>query len=352
MDINREIGSEFWKTDILEGKMIRNESDYIYLLSGRTALDFIIRDIKVSKNIKFIYMPSYCCYTMILPFLQNGISVEFYNVGFENGKFTYDIDFETKCDTILIMQYFGYCNDQVVQSIERLRKNGKTIIEDATHSWFSKEPYSYLSDYVFASLRKWTGIPCGAVAIKNYENFIIPISDYSNNNYIDIRLKAALLKKKYIEKNEGNKGKFLQLFSQAENLLDLDYQDYSIPKYYEFIIAKIDAEKIKKYRQTNANFLIEELSSFREIKTIFINSKDTPLFVPIIVNKGRRDELRQHLINNEIYCPVHWAISNEHKIDDFYLYKNSLSLVCDQRYDLSNMKRIIKCIDDFYGKGV
>lgn len=348
----KEIGSEFWEIELNKEIKSIQETNYAFLLSGRTSLDYIIKDLKVSKDIKSVYMPSYCCHTMIQPFISNGVDVEFYDIDFENNKYTYKIDYNIQCDAILIMQYFGYNNKTVTQIIKRFKELGKIIIEDATHSWFSEIPYNNKSDYAFVSFRKWTGVPCGALAIKQYGNFNVPVSDCTKESYINIRLKAASLKKKYIEKSEGDKKSFLRLFDQAENLLDFDYKDYSIPEYYESLIARLDIELIKTIRHTNANFLISELKNFEELKTVDITSKDTPLFVPIIVKNGKRDELRQHLINNEIYCPIHWIISNEHRIESFYLYKNSLSLVCDQRYDLSDMKKIIDCINGFYRKGV
>ena len=63
-----EIGSEFWK----ENKKYLNENERLFL-SGRTALDAIIKDSKKEHIIKSALLPSYCCHTMIEPFLRNDI---------------------------------------------------------------------------------------------------------------------------------------------------------------------------------------------------------------------------------------------------------------------------------------
>ena len=71
------------------------------------------------------------------------------------------------------------------------------------------------------------------------------------------------------------------------------------------------------------------------------------MFVPIIVEN--RDKLRKYLIDKKIYCPVHWPLSNYHKIkvNDQEIYQNELSLICDQRYNLDDMKYIVDVIKEF-----
>jgi dTDP-4-amino-4,6-dideoxygalactose transaminase len=345
----KEIGSEFWEVDISCGSELVMDKQHQYLLTGRTALDFIIRDIKATREFKSVYMPSYCCHTMIQPFLENGVDVEFYDICFENGKYTYEINFDNRCDVILIMQYFGFHNATVEHAINRLKASGKIIVEDSTHSWYSENPYCDKSDYIFASFRKWTGLPCGAVALKQFGDFSIQVPNGTNTKYIELRQQAANLKKQYIERHIGQKEVFLRCYSQAEEMLEIDYENYNMPSYFEEFISRLDVRKIKQKRKSNAKYLNEKLKYCIGIKTIIQNDKDVPLFVPIIVLNEKRDKLRQYLIANEVYCPVHWPLSKEHKINNTYLYDNSLSIVCDQRYSLIDMERIIKLINAFYG---
>lgn len=348
----KEIGSEFWEVELNKERKTILEEHYKFLLTGRTVLDYIIKDIKINKHIKSIYMPSYCCHTMIQPFLDNSIDVQFYNVGFDNGQYTYEIDFDTNCDVVLIMQYFGFYNEEVEKSINQFKKYGKIIIEDATHSWFSQNPYSHKSDYVLASFRKWTGLHCGAIAVKRYDSFSELSSNRINYRYIQIRQQASELKKEYIENNKGKKEIFLKMFSEAENSLRNNYQDYRIPDSYERLITRLDIETIKTRRQENSKVLIEGLKNLKKIRILEITYKDVPLFVPIIVLEGKRDELRKYLIDHNIYSPVHWILSEEHRIDDTYLFDNSLSLICDQRYNLQDMERINELINEFYREEV
>ena len=66
---------------------------------------------------------------------------------------------------------------------------------------------------------------------------------------------------------------------------------------------------------------------------------DCPLFVPIITKK--RNEIRQFLTDNKIYCPVHWPKPAGCESN---LYDTELSLICDQRYSEEDMKRLVEVL--------
>ena len=334
-----EIGSEFWDL---------KTKDLKYLLVGRTALDHIIKDIKATSKAKKAYLPTYCCHTMIQPFIDNNIDVLFYEVNIKNGAFNYDLDYNVNFDIVLIMQYFGIANAQVDKIAKNLKDHNKIVIEDTSHSVFLDKPYTCYSDYTFTSFRKWTGLACGAVACKNNDAFAIEKPLKTNKQYIDLRTRAASLKKQYIDSKAGKKDDFLNLFSEAENLIETDYRDYSLPEYYINQINNLDTEYIKTKRRLNAKTLYNALKDLLQIETLNFKDSDVPLFVPILVKDRLRDQLRAHLTKNNIYCPIHWPLSPLHKVTDTYIYDNILSLVCDQRYSPRDMIRIADVIKNFY----
>ena len=65
------------------------------------------------------------------------------------------------------------------------------------------------------------------------------------------------------------------------------------------------------------------------------------MIVPIMLKN--RDVIRKKLIDNKIYCPVHWPKPMGCNSN---IYDMELSLVCDQRYDIDDMKRIVSVIND------
>ena len=68
---------------------------------------------------------------------------------------------------------------------------------------------------------------------------------------------------------------------------------------------------------------------------------DCPLFVPVLLEN--RDKVRKHLTENKIYCPVHWP---KPEGADSNIYDMELSLICDQRYGVNDMERIVSVLSE------
>ena len=63
------------------------------------------------------------------------------------------------------------------------------------------------------------------------------------------------------------------------------------------------------------------------------------MFVPII--SKNRNNIRKKLIENNIYCPIHWTSFNNSNNE---IYANELSLICDQRYAKEDMELEVKIV--------
>jgi dTDP-4-amino-4,6-dideoxygalactose transaminase len=349
-----EIGSIFWEADVNSGNYNHFEDDHDsqYFLSGRTALDYIIRDIAAKNVFKSVYMPSYCCRSMIVPFLKNNIKVVFYDVVIdEKNGYKYNIDDGIKCDAVLVIQYFG----SICRGAEALagiyKSYGKNVIEDATHSIFTDAPYNKFSDYVFTSFRKWSGLTAGAAAFKINGDFLIKKPEALNENYITIREKVLSMKKQYMVNNNIDKKEFLDMHNVNEESLYNDYSDYTISDGIMRSIRTLDIKKIKKQRLSNARYLLRSLKGHDDIRFVIndITENDCPFYVPIYIANGKRDQLKEFLSGKKIYCPSHWPLSEQHLIsrEARVMYDNSLSLVCDQRYKDEEMEVIASAVNDF-----
>jgi len=352
MDI--EIGSLFWDVELDHSScnVFGTGHDSRYMLSGRTALDLIIKDIKKTRDMKSVYLPSYCCRTMIIPFIDNDVEVVFYDVILDGSNgYKYDIDIDVECDAVLFMQYFGfYCKEAGILE-GRFKRSGKIVIEDATHSIFSDNPYSINADYVFVSFRKWSGLVEGGAAIKAKGDFGKGMKQNINNSFISMYKQVISMKKDYMEGNMDGSDDFLDLRRLSDELLLNDYQDYTISDEGMKMIRKLDVKGIKRQRRENACFLIDTLREHEEIRSIFTRlcEGDCPLYVPVHIARNRRDLFKAYLADKKIYCPSHWPLSEMHSIskDAKDLYENGLSLICDQRYDINDMKRIVEAIHGF-----
>ncbi|MDE7104438.1 MAG: hypothetical protein K2O36_01000, partial [Ruminococcus sp.] len=113
------------------------------------------------------------------------------------------------------------------------------------------------------------------------------------------------------------------------------------------IIANTDINEIRKRRIANAKIIYSRLSTLPVKPLVDLPDWDNvcPLFVPVLVPENERDSLRKHLIDNGIYCPVHWP---EVMGAEVGLRKNELSLICDQRYSMEDMERMMDCISKYY----
>lgn len=346
-----EIGSEFWKEK--NSFACRNDT---FFLSGRTAIDAIIRDAKNCYNINCAILPSYCCDSMIEPFLSNDMKVRFFEISIgSDGKMKASLPDAKPNEMILYMKYFGACNLNGLRS-EMLEK-WEVTIEDMTHSCFCEDYYSNAL-YSFESYRKWFALDGLAIARKKHGKISNPQS-FANEEFVHLRNDAFELKKKYIEKYIGCKDDFLNKFELANDLLSNDYVDKA-PTHHsvvDFVRMYDDIVSIRETRRRNASILIKGICNIKDINIMIDNndSSDCPLFVSILVGRKKRDDLRKYLISQDIYCPIHWPLTKYHegltKVEKD-IYDMELSLICDQRYDENDMNRIVMCINNYFNEEV
>lgn len=330
MHLMKEIGSEFWDipAGTIENKLFGkdNSAKIKWYLSGRSALQAIIN----SAEFETVSLPSWCCDSMIKPFADAGKKISFYPALKEIGNIA--------TDAVLVMDYFGFTGHSELYNYHGI------VIRDLTHSMFS-HTYSD-ADYYFGSLRKWAGFYTGGFAFS--EHGIISaekVNPEYAENYISLRKRAMAEKALYINGKTNSKD-YLGIFGEAEELLE-DCGIAAASKRDSKLAAMLDIGYIKSKRRENASVLLEALGDvavFSELGT-----DDCPMFVPICVPDGKRDVLRRGLIQNAIYCPVHWPLSEYHNIDEESkrIYSEELSLICDHRYSAADMERIINVAADY-----
>ena len=353
----KELGSDFWQEkSAVQKNLLCNfpeEFEKRFVLSGRTAQELIVRDIINSRGSFSVYMPSYCCHTMIEPFVKNEVYIEFYGVFAGERGLNFEYDRSNTCDVVFLMNYFGFTDSDYDKRIIEAKRDKKIVIIDRTHAFLLPLTQAEKqADYIFMSPRKWM-FANAAIACKNGRFFE---EDFTrcNERYIFLRNTAAYNKYDYIFNNHGQKSVFLKQYSEAEELLSVDCERYSADVDSVERLLHFDATSAEKRRRSNAEIIVEFLSNFQTdaIRPIFpdVKENDVPLFFPVLLKDGVRDELRSYLISKSVYCPVHWPLSDFHKINDRgrRIYANELSLICDQRYDDSDILRETEEIKRFF----
>lgn len=332
-----EIGSEFWIDS--SPKELLSHRDGVYALSGRTAIDLIIQDILSNRHVRNVYMPAWCCDSMLTPFISRDFQIFFYDISY-SGKLEYVIDDTISADIFYLTNYFGYENTIPLDQIHRIKSTGAIIIYDRTHSFLmSDDVYINFADYSFASIRKWMGVVAGAIVNG------IPTHQFRECPYVNCKADAMQDKFRFLNGENIRKEAFLEAFSSYNRLLSNDYSNYGMDDLSYTLYKQEDLKKIRQVRKDNASYLHENLSELSFIDRLTEDA--VPLFVPVIFdNKTQRDTVREKLIDNQIYCPVHWPksvlVPQEYAVND--LYERELSLICDQRYGLKEMQFQVETI--------
>ena len=335
----REIGSEFW----LERELSEtSHREGCYVLSGRTAIDLIIQDIAKTRTVRSVYMPAWGCDSMLAPFSHRDIHVEFYDVRFD-GQLKCHTDFTDYTDILYVTNYFGYENTLPIEIVKKIKEKGAIILYDRTHSFLMEnDPYLELADYSFASIHKWMGVIDGAVVngVKDCQLKPCP--------YLDCKEQAMRMKKAFIEGDTSiDKQTFLNLYGEFGHHLAEDYQNYEMDDLSYALYKTEDFVAMRHKRRDNAKYLHEHLKGVRYIGELTENA--VPLFVPVFFDTTeKRNAVRKKLIEAQIYCPIHWPkpaiIPTDYEVNT--IYHTELSLICDQRYTIEDMQRIVGTINE------
>lgn len=351
-----EIGSEFW---VDRNKI--SEEDYeipswltkfghiALTSSGRGALSLLLD--QINPSVKRALLPSYICDSVIMPFEKAGYELIYYDVDKNFKPIDIDSIENSGIGIFLHMGYFGFLTNEVlVDTFINLKSKSVIVIEDVTHTLFSSHHKPIDNDFIIGSIRKWFGIPSGGflASNKSINSHLLDIT----NEFINIRVTSLQQKFDYMKTSDKSlKDTYLSGFRRAEQILDEDVKPYRIDKTSEMIIKNIEIEELENSRKTNFEFLLKYLDEVKGIEVIFNNVENnvTPMFFPVYVC-GNRDKLRSDLIDKGIYCPIHWPIPDQ--LDDHLnsttkdIYDSILSIPCDQRYCIDDMRRIINAIKE------
>jgi selenocysteine lyase/cysteine desulfurase len=284
---------------------------------------------------------------MLAPFLAHSTQIKFYDIchteSTESTEKICHTEGTDDTDILYVTNYFGYENTQPIETVKKFKEKGAIILYDRTHSFLMEnDPYLDLADYSFASIRKWMGVVDGAV--------VNGVSDCQLKQcpYLTSKETAMRMKKAFIEGNGSiDKQTFLNLYSEFGHHLAEDYQNYEMDDLSYAIYKTEDLSAMRRKRRENAKYLHENLKGVKFIGELTENA--VPLFVPIFFETTeQRNAVRKKLIEAQIYCPIHWPkptlIPADYEANK--IYETELSLICDQRYNIEDMKRIVTFINE------
>lgn len=316
----REIGGYF-ELDQFINKPYYN--DMIELNTGRNSLAYLI----IAKDIKKVYIPHYLCDSVSGVLKMLSVDYEGYSID-KNFNPLFDKKLE-KDQYLYIVNYYGQISNS---SIRSFKEQYEAIIIDNTQSFFQKPVQGIDTIY---SLRKYFGVPDGAY-LSNDKILEVSLEEEKSNH----RMKHIL------GRFEGEASTYYNDFKENdESFKMLPLKKMS--RLSKNILGAIDYEKVRLRRHQNFLYLHDNLGNSNVLD---IRVPDGPFSYPYYVKNGI--VVRKALAEKKIYIPTLWPNvlrDNKESTTEYDYAANILPIPCDQRYDIKDMKRIIKelkiCID-------
>lgn len=310
--------------------------------SGRSALFNILSYIKEKSGIKSVLFPDYLCESVYQMAEKNQVGVEFYALDEQLNPDYGDI--ENKYEStkaVLLINYFGMKDCK--KMVERLRNihSEMVIILDNVQA-----PYEMLNetdaDYTFSSFRKAFPVADGSWVIAKNKQLL---QYKQTNEFAQYKIAASYLKA-IRDQHLFNDEVYLDLFHKGEVKIDDNYHT-DMTQLSKDILANMEWNRWAILRQRNSEIIMEGLEKLGIRSIIPLKENAVPLFIPIRLEN--RDKVRKAMFSNNIFLPVHWPVESNYK-DKLKrgadLAEHELSIIVDQRYSVSDMKRILNIIEN------
>lgn len=326
-------------------------NNYLFVQDGHRPIKAVLHQIKNIRK-KNCYLPAYLCHSIIQSFREMGLDVKFYN---HERPLSQNIDENIRDSVILIIDYFG-TEFFRTQKIIKLLEQGNSVIIDTTHPILNerRRDLCHEDPYYIASLRKAFPIPHGAVIFYSHNNLELDLG--CSIDYMSM-LDAMILKRFCLEKtvepldilNPDLKKFFLSLYTEYEECKDKeDIHSSEILLISLMILSNLRFNTLGRRYQNIAT--IYERVYNHEILLFGIEEIRSPFKLPhILQNDEKRDKLKDLLLKNHIYPPLHCKIRGiipEKSGYEHQLSSKILSIPIDQRYSIEDMASIADVLNE------
>jgi hypothetical protein len=314
---------------------LKDEDMFHYLTdSGRSSLRLILKS--GMKKRKFL-LPDYLCGIIPQIFDQCGVKYEYYRINRDLSADMYDIG-KREFDAIYIINYFGRRNALLDQIAEM---GGALVVEDSVFSPIIIKPKNANQWIGFNSFRKASFVPEGSMLFSTLE-LRQELIQKGEAPFIHLKYAAKQMKHEYLNKRRHSQNRYLKLFKEAENKLDLQKGIHSVSARSLNYLFKLFRGYAEEYNTRKSNLqTLDRCLNKVSVKLL----PDYPSFY--LLDVDCRDGLRKYLISKRIFLPVHWP---EIRGVNNVLYKRVLSIPVDSRYGTYDMKTIAGHVLRFLNK--
>lgn len=322
--------------------------NFSYFNTGRAAIEALLVFLKEQGKRK-VWLPGYDCSSVLVSAKRAGVDIELYAV--DKGLNVDCSVFEKvqENDILYLVNFFGKPELQsTLGLIRETQKNKIVIIEDLTLGLLSSGNTVGFGDYIIGSVRKWLPITDGGfVASLN------PLPEFkkeqASNDYTFYYFAAQIMKDSYLKDTALDKQQYLDISNEGMTALFSDYTIREISSVARRIVDSTDLNKVASERLDNYKYLYQLLSSISKLR-LMVAPVEGMVPLGLVVCVEDRDTLFKYLIQNNVYCNIHWRENDSTRQfeDADYLSKHCLTIPCDQRYNHEHMEYIYNTIKRYY----
>jgi hypothetical protein len=288
------------------------------LASGRSAFRLILDQCKPDK----VYVPFFCCDSLIQPLEEAGTAFEFYEIGYDLLPNSYP---KLKANELIVyIDFYGISRRQSRQMEERY---GEQLVLDLTMAFFRRPSSDQLA---FNSCRKFFGVPDGAYLYGIESDVQLKENQSFTTNHLHLRSKGDL-PNAYPEflKNEG------QIPSKPLSMSEVSRE----------VMAAVDYGEVAKRRSENFEFLHHRLRKDNNWSIPDLEGQ-VPLYYPY---RPSSPIDRKNLITEQVFLATIWPDVLNRNVPGFHISKQlsaeTLPLPIDQRYGPDDLERMLELLE-------
>ena len=292
------------------------------------------------------WLPSYLCQEVVSAARSTGIPCVLYPSNPLAPDQAPTLDARSG-DVLLVVHHFGLaCRPSWLDSLPP----SVDLVEDHTHDPWSRWATTSRATYAFASLRKTLPIadgtpiwsPAGAPLPEPLQ--VTELRAHAG----DLKRKGMQDKTRYLAGEDVAKDHFRANLLLGESHI----ASGEVSGICAESLASVESFPVGSWRaarRANAEHLRRLLGPLDGVQVLDWSSGATPFSVILLLpDRGRRDRLRGHLIENSIYPAVLWPLADAELVGitelDRSLADRMLSLHCDGRYARSDMDRVAEAV--------
>jgi hypothetical protein len=349
-----EIGGESHWSGLPEGPFIPWPKPHVWFALGRDAVLAIWHQYSSQNPNATLLVPDYFCPEVTASWRQAGVRIRHYS---DDPRWPYP-DWDTLSpmpgDLVLAVNYFGVRTGSAWLAWHRTHE-WAILIEDHAHDPLSNWALNSNADYAFASLRKTSLAPDGALLWSPRQHPLPP--EPQNHNWLGsaFKLAAMIWKREYLvgsTNSPATKNTFRSFQIEGEKLLS-ETRNQGISPWSRVLLDDGFPQRWRQQREKNVRLFLDLVSGHSGIEPLFVNwPTDHCPFNAILVfpSETHREVSRLSLIAENIYPPIHWMPLPGASARSLDLARRILTVPLDQRYGSQDVHRVASILGSLCDK--